>query len=123
MSYDVPVLTIAETEIFSTIWPNYWTAEEFGDFCAWLAVNPLAGDVIKDSGGCRKVRWSVAGRGKRGGVRVIYFNRLANGTVWLMIMYAKNVRKDIDARVLVKLKETLDGKTQGKGAGKVRSRP
>ena len=114
------MLTIAETSVFSAIWPNYWTAEEFGDFCFWLAFHPEAGDVIPQSGGCRKVRWSVAGRGKRGGVRVIYFNRLADGTVWLMPMYAKNVRADVDASVLVKLKETLDGKTQRKGASKVR---
>ncbi len=112
--------TIAETSMFSAIWPNYWTVEEFGAFCAWLALNPEAGDVIPGSGGCRKVRWSNAGRGKRGGVRVIYFNRLAEGLIWLMTMYAKNVREDIDASVLVKLKETLDAKAQRKGARKVR---
>jgi len=117
------MLTIAETEVFSTIWPIYWTAEEFGDFCAWLAINPEAGDVIPRSGGCRKVRWSVPGRGKRGGVRVIYFNRLADGKVWLMTMYAKNVREDVDVRILIKLKETLNDKTQGKGASKIRSQP
>jgi hypothetical protein len=106
------MLTIAETQTFSAIWPNYWTVEEFGDFCAWLAVHPEAGEVIRGSGGCRKVRWSAEGRGKRGGVRVIYLNRLADGTVWLMTMYAKNVQKDIDAKVLAKIKETIDGKTQ-----------
>jgi len=78
------VLTIAETEIFSALWPDYWTAEEFGEFCAWLALNPDAGDdVIKGSGGCRKVRWSLAGRGKRGGARVIYLKRLAERKIWL----------------------------------------
>jgi len=59
------MFTIAETEIFSATWPKYWTPEEFGDFCAWLALNPEAGDVIPRSGGCRKVRWVVEGRGKR----------------------------------------------------------
>src|ERR1700760_1994323 len=115
------MFTIAETEIFTATWPKYWTPEEFGDFCAWLAFNPEAGDVIPRSGGCRKVRWVVEGRGKRGGVRVIYFNRLADGTVWLMTMYAKNVREDIDAKTLARIRETLHGKTQSKGAGKVRS--
>ena len=70
------------------------------------------GEGFRGSGGCRKVRWSAKGRGKRGGVRVIYFNRLADGTVWLMAMYAKNVQKDIDAKILAKIKETIDGKTQ-----------
>jgi hypothetical protein len=45
------VLTIAETEIFSALWPDYWTDEEFGEFCLWLALNPNAGDVIAGSGG------------------------------------------------------------------------
>jgi len=116
------MFTIAETEVFTAIWPNYWTADELGTFCAWLALNPEAGKVIPGSGGCRKVRWGVACRGRRGGVRVIYVNRLANGTIWLMTMYAKNVREDVDGRVLVKIKETLNGKTQGKGTSEVRSR-
>ncbi len=114
-----PVLTIAETEVFSAIWPVYWTPEEFGDFCAWLALNPEAGDVIPRSGGCRKVRWFVAGRGKRGGVRVIYFNRLSNGTVWLLTMYAKNVSENVDAKLLSRIREALDGKAQRKSTRKV----
>jgi hypothetical protein len=100
---------------------KYWTPEEFGDFCAWLALNPDAGDVIPRSDGGRKVRWVVKGRGKRGGVRVIYFNRLADGTIWLLTMYAKNVREDIDVKVLIKIREMVDGKAQRKGTGKVRS--
>jgi hypothetical protein len=69
-----------------------------------------AGDVIPKSGGCRKVRWSVPGRGKRGGVRVIYFNRLDDGHIWLLVMYAKNVRSSIDGRVLARIRETIYGK-------------
>jgi hypothetical protein len=53
-------------------------------------------------------------------VRVIYFNRLADGTVWLMTMYAKNVREDIDVKTLVKIRETVNGKTQRKGTSQVR---
>ena len=117
------MFTIAETEVFTATWPKYWTPEEFGDFCAWLALNPEAGDVIPRSGGCRKVRWAVEGRGKRGGVRVIHLNRLADGTVWLMTMYAKNVREDIDVKTLAKIRETFDGKAQRKGTGKVRGQP
>jgi hypothetical protein len=61
------------------------------------------------------------GRGKRGGVRVIYFNRLADGTIWLLTMYAKYVREDIDVKILIKIREMVDGKAQRKGTGKVRS--
>ena len=66
---------------------------------------------------------AIEGRGKRGGVRIIYFNRLADGTVWLMTMYAKNVREDIDVKTLTRIRETFDGKAQRKGTGKVRGKP
>lgn len=42
--------------------PDYWSEEELGEFCFWLAVRPDAGDVIQGSGGCRKVRWSREGK-------------------------------------------------------------
>lgn len=102
--------TIFETPTFSAQWPDYWSAEEFGDFCAWLAAHPEVGDVIPKSDGCRKVRWSVPGRGKRGGARVIYFNRLDDGHIWLLVMYAKNARSTIDGRILAKIRETIYGK-------------
>jgi hypothetical protein len=49
-------------------------------FINFVAANPEAGDIIRASGGCRKVRWSTSGMGKRGGARVIYF-LATNGTV------------------------------------------
>ena len=104
------MLTIYETPTFSAQWPDYWSPEEFGEFCTWLAVHPEAGDVIPKSDGCRKVRWSLLGRGKRGGVRVIYFNRLEDGHIWLLMMYAKNVQSTIVGRVLAKIRETIDAK-------------
>jgi hypothetical protein len=50
--------TIVETPSFSALWPDYWSEEELGEFCFWLALRPEAGDVIRGSDGCRKVRWS-----------------------------------------------------------------
>ena len=60
-------------------------------------VNPDAGDVIRDTGGLRKVRWSVAGSGKRGGVRVIYFHITAQAQVRLLLIYRKGVKDDLTA--------------------------
>jgi hypothetical protein len=114
------MLTIAETTAFSALWPDYWTAEELGEFCAWLALNPEAGDVVPQSGGCRKVRWSMAGTGKRGGVRVIYFNRLDERKIWLITMYAKNERASIPAKAMAKSRETIDAKNEQKGAAGAR---
>jgi hypothetical protein len=79
------MLTVIETPIFTKLWPDYWSEDERGEFVAWLAARPQAGDVIPGSGGCRKVRWGRTGGGKRGGVRVIYFNQLADGRIWLLL--------------------------------------
>ena len=58
--------------------------------------------------GLRKVRWSRQGTGKRGGVRVIYYNRLANGEIWLLLIYAKSARENIPARILRAIKVEID---------------
>lgn len=101
------MLTIAETGIFKQDAADIWSDSERIEFCAWLAANPDAGDVIPHSGGCRKVRWSRRGTGKRGGVRVIYFNRLEDGVIWLLVIYAKAVRGNIPAHILKQIRDTL----------------
>jgi hypothetical protein len=73
------------------------------------ANNPDAGDVIPGSGGCRKVRWSRAGSGKRGGVRVIYFTRLSAGEIWLLLIYAKAARDNIGHLLKAVREEIEDG--------------
>ena len=78
------------------------------NFCAWLAANPDAGDVIPGSGGCRKIRWGRTSTGKRGGARVIYFTRLMNGEIWLLVIYDKRVRENIPAHILKAIREELE---------------
>ena len=55
------MLTIIETPTFQRIWPAYWTEEERAEFAAYLSHYPEAGDVVKGSGGVRKVRWARQG--------------------------------------------------------------
>lgn len=100
--------TVIETEEFEKLWPLYWTEREHDDFATFLAENPNAGDVVRGSGGVRKVRWSRSGSGKSGGVRVIYFNRMANGEIWLIFMYAKSKRGSIGGNVLKELKNEIE---------------
>ena len=102
------MLTIIETPLFSDDARAIWSEDERGEFCAWLSEHPLNGEVIPGSGGCRKVRWSRAGMGKRGGVRVIYYNQLDNGLIYLLVIYAKAVRGNIPAHILKAIRETLD---------------
>ena len=80
----------------------------FGDFAAQnLALTPDAGDVVPGTGGVRKARWSRPGAGKRGGVRVVYFNRLADGQIWLLLIYSKSVRDNVPAELLKLLKQEV----------------
>ena len=101
--------TFVETKLFTRLIDEYLSDDEYAALQLSLAINPEAGDVIKGTGGVRKMRWSGSGRGKRGGLRVIYYLRLQNGQIWLLTAYAKNVKDNISASVLKKIKEELDG--------------
>ena len=63
----------------------------------YLAYNPSAGDLIPGTGGVRKLRWALEGRGKRGGARVVYFHHNAEMPLFLLTAYAKNERADLSA--------------------------
>lgn len=102
------MLTVIETPTFVRLASDCWNDEDRMRFISFIAGSPDAGDVVPGSGGVRKVRWGVAGRGKRGGVRVIYFNRLANGEIWLLLVYGKSVRDNIPAHVLRQIKEEIE---------------
>ena len=99
--------TIIETPLFAEDARSIWSEDERGAFCAWLAAHPLAGDVVPGSGGCRKVRWARTGMGKRGGTRVIYYNRLDDGCIYLLVIYAKAERGNIPAHLLKAIREEL----------------
>ncbi len=101
------MLTIIESPIFTRLWPDYWCEDERGEFSAWLAENPEAGDVVPGSGGIRKVRWSRKGQGKRGGVRIVYFAAPTKGLIWLLTIYAKAKQENVPPHILRTLKEEL----------------
>ena len=94
--------------MFVRLASDCWNDEARMSFITFIAGNPDAGDVVPGSGGVRKVRWGSAGRGKRGGVRVLYFNRLANGEIWLLLVYEKSIRENIPAHVLRQIKEEIE---------------
>lgn len=102
------MLTIVETRLFQRTWPHYWAEDERGEFCAFISENPEAGDVVAQSGGVRKVRWSRAGSGKSGGVRVIYFTHIEAGEVVLLFMYAKGKLDTLKASTLKELRDATE---------------
>jgi mRNA-degrading endonuclease RelE of RelBE toxin-antitoxin system len=99
--------TIIETPKFIEIAKEIWSEEERLAFISWLSNNPLAGDVIVGTGGLRKVRWSRNGMGKRGGTRVIYYNLLEDGEIWLLILYTKSKFDNLPTSFLEKLKDLM----------------
>jgi hypothetical protein len=102
------MLTIVETLLFQRQWPLYWTEEERGDFAAFIAQNPAAGDVVPQSGGIRKVRWARSGTGKSAGVRVIYFSRSATGQLVLLTLYAKSKTDNLTDPQLKEIRRVLE---------------
>ena len=102
------MLTVVETLLFQKQWPIYWTEEERGEFAAYIAESPDAGDVVPESGGIRKVRWRRAGSGKSSGVRVIYFTRLAEDEVVLLTLYAKAKTDNITGAQLKEIRHALE---------------
>ncbi|MEZ4727561.1 MAG: hypothetical protein R3E79_10555 [Caldilineaceae bacterium] len=66
------------------------TDEEYLGLQSYLLQHPNAGVLIPKSGGVRKLRWATEGRGKRGGVRIIYYWKQADDEIWMITIYAKN---------------------------------
>jgi hypothetical protein len=90
-------LTVAETNLFVRQAADVWSNAERAEFIDFIARNPEAGDVIQDTGGVRKVRWTRQGSGKRGGVRVIYFYLHMEAPLYLLMVYAKARREDLSS--------------------------
>jgi hypothetical protein len=96
-----------ESSLFSKLVYDYLTEEDYIAFQQHLLEHPDAGDMVRGSGGVRKVRWARAGAGKSGGVRVCYFTRNAAGQIFLLLIYAKGVRTSIPGAVLKQIKEVM----------------
>lgn len=96
-----------ESPLFSKLVNLYLEDGEYAAFQWDLALHPEKGDVIPGSGGLRKVRWAGKGRGKRGGVRVIYYYKNREEQIWLLTIYAKNEDENIPVSLLKRIKEEL----------------
>jgi mRNA-degrading endonuclease RelE of RelBE toxin-antitoxin system len=91
---------LIETSIFTKQVRAALSDDEYRELQLYLVLQPDAGDLIPGSGGLRKVRWRLTGRGKRGGVRVIYFWKSGAGQLYLLCLYAKSEHSDLTTREL-----------------------
>lgn len=107
------LVTVAETPLFVRQARTIWDDDERLEFVTYIAANPEAGDLIPQTGGVRKVRWSRSGSGKGGGVRVVYFYYDAKRPLYLLMVYAKARKEDLspaDKRSVRELTALLKGK-------------
>ena len=88
-------LSIVETPEFLSATRKLMTEAERTLLINFLAFNPTSGDLIPGTGGVRKLRWGLEGRGKRGGARVIYFFHDPGMPLFALTAYAKNERADL----------------------------
>jgi RelE toxin of RelE / RelB toxin-antitoxin system len=94
MSRPAPV-SVVETPEFLAAAPRIMDEDERGLLVDCLARNPLAGDIIPGTGGVRKLRWALEGRGERGGARVIHYHHSDAMPIFVLTAYAKNERADL----------------------------
>ena len=81
---------------------------DYAELQRHLADHPDTGDVIRGAGGIRKVRWAGSGRGKRGGLRIIYYWWVARDRISMLLVYPKNEQDDLSAEQLKLLRKALE---------------
>ena len=93
---------------FAAVRDELFSEEQFLELQWYLCQRPESGDLIPETGGCRKIRWKAQGKGKRGGIRVIYFLRTAAGQIVFVAAYGKSDCDDVPRQWLRKLKGHFD---------------
>ena len=88
-------MIFVESKPFARKRADYLTEDELQEFQNYLLEAPDAGDVVKGTGGIRKIRWGAKGKGKRGGLRVIYFWHVKDSHIYLLFIYQKNEFEDL----------------------------
>lgn len=96
-----------ETKAFTRDVLSLLTEENYYSFQDYLQENVLLGDVIPSGEGLRKIRWRIEGKGKRGGVRIIYYFASQRGYIYLLAIYGKNQQSELDKNQLKKLAEQV----------------
>ncbi|HOT36240.1 MAG TPA: type II toxin-antitoxin system RelE/ParE family toxin [Candidatus Latescibacteria bacterium] len=97
-----------EATAFSRHVHEYLSDTEYLGLQLHLMRYPEAGRVVPGSNGVRKLRWSMAGRGKSGGVRVIYYFKKQDDEIWLLTIYDKRETENIPAHTLRQIAKEID---------------
>ena len=92
---DIRLNTVVEMPLFTRRIESHLNDEEQETFINYIAAHPTEGDLIEGTGGARKIRWAKPGRGKSGGIRVIYYHCNDDMPIFLLIVYGKNERSNL----------------------------
>lgn len=101
-------MEIIETPIFTRIVQSLIPSDSYWELQRRLTQSPGMGDVIPNGGGIRKLRWAVPGRGKRGGMRVIYYWYTQEHQILMIYAYPKNEQEDLTPKQLKALKSMIE---------------
>jgi mRNA-degrading endonuclease RelE of RelBE toxin-antitoxin system len=97
-----------ETILFTKLVAEYLSDDEYRELQVFLMDHPDVGKLIQGTGGLRKLRWNSGNKGKRGGVRIIYYWQVAVDQIYLMTLYAKNEVSDLTTKEKKALKQILE---------------
>jgi hypothetical protein len=101
-------ITFVETKVFSKRIDGLISDDELAAFQVELAKNPEKGPVIEGTGGLRKIRWGLKGKGKSGGLRIIYLHLKMRSVMHLVFVFAKNDSDDLTADQKKQLRAIVD---------------
>ena len=101
-------MVFVETSLFSKLLGDYLSDDEYRRLQNHLIEHPDAGAIIRNSGGVRKVRWRAGGKGKSGGVRVIYYWAKADDQTFFLTLYGKGEQENLSAAELKRVAKLLE---------------
>jgi mRNA-degrading endonuclease RelE of RelBE toxin-antitoxin system len=104
----MPGVVFVETPTFTRCVLALMDDERYSALQRHLADRPGSGRLIPGAGGIRKIRWAGSGRGKRGGLRVIYYWWVAADRITMLFVYPKSVQDDLTADQLKQLRKALE---------------
>jgi hypothetical protein len=113
-----------EAPLFTQLLGKFLTDDEYRELQDHLAREPNAGDVMPGTGGFRKLRWADTrrGKGKRGGLRVIYYYFQADSQIWLLTVYDKDAMSDLTPTEKRILKSAIEKEAQTRANRKAQRR-
>lgn len=107
MTYN-KTMVFVETTLFTSLISKHLNDDEYRELQQFLMSHPDAGNIIRGSGGIRKLRWSRPGMGKSGGVRTIYYWAKSHDQIYMLTIYSKSEKENIDTTTLARISKHLE---------------